>query len=215
MQRIMSNITRTGSVPDYPNFNFPFQLWLVRPEWECALKIGFFVPVVAFSLLGNGFVIFLMATNRFLRTSVNIFIWNLAIADLLAIILIPWIILGIDLYQMFVLGSVICQIEAFLRGILVVIRMQLIINASNLLRNDKVTLMLVDVFSLVAVSYDRFVAVAFPFRRKMSHVMAYLISGFIWVLAVSVAAPLITARTYKVLIVCIVCIVDINFNDFL
>jgi hypothetical protein len=47
-----------------------------------------------------------MATNRFLRTSINIFIWNLAIADLLTILLFPWIILIIDLYQMFILGQV-------------------------------------------------------------------------------------------------------------
>ena len=121
----MANVTKTGSIPDYSIYNFPFQLWLVRPNWECALKIGFFVPVVAFSLLGNGFVIFLMTTNRFLRTSVNIFIWNLAIADLLAILLIPWIVLCIDLYQMFVLGSVICQIESFLRGMLTVITIEI------------------------------------------------------------------------------------------
>jgi len=91
---------------DFSNINFPFPLWIVRPAWECALKIGFFVPVIIISLLGNGLVVYLMATNHFLRTSINIFIWNLAIADLLTILLIPWIVLIIDLYQMFILGQV-------------------------------------------------------------------------------------------------------------
>ena len=45
-------------------------------------------------------------TNRFLRTPINIFIWNLASADLLAILLFPWINLCTDLYQMYILGAV-------------------------------------------------------------------------------------------------------------
>lgn len=91
---------------DFSQWNFPFALWLIRPQWECALKIGFFLPVIIVSVLGNGFVLYLMATNRFLRTSINIFIWNLATADLLTILLFSWIILVIDLHQMFVLGAV-------------------------------------------------------------------------------------------------------------
>lgn len=91
---------------NFSNDIFPFPLWIVRPTWECALKIGFFIPIVIVSFLGNSLVIYLMATNRFLRTSINIFIWNLATADLLTILLFPWIILIIDLYQMYILGEV-------------------------------------------------------------------------------------------------------------
>lgn len=58
--------------------------------------------------------------------------------------------------------------------------------------------MLVDVFSLTAVSYDRFVSIAFPFRPRMGPVTAYGLCAIIWVLAASIGAPLITARTYKV-----------------
>lgn len=91
---------------DFSKYNFPFPLWFIRPTWECALKIGFFIPVIIVGLFGNSFVIYLMATNRFLRTSINIFIWNLATADLLTILFFPWIILIIDLYQMYILGEV-------------------------------------------------------------------------------------------------------------
>ena len=38
-------------------------------------------------------------------------------------------------------------------------------------------LILVDVFSLMAISYDRFMSVAFPFRPNMGHCKAYIISG--------------------------------------
>ena len=87
---------------DYP----PYRLWWIRPPWECALKVGFFLPVMAVSIIGNGLVIYLMATNRSLRTSINIFIGNLATADLLTALFFPWIILVMDLYQMFLLGKV-------------------------------------------------------------------------------------------------------------
>jgi len=92
---------------DFSIYDFPSnRLWWIRPSWECALKVGFFLPVMAVSIIGNGLVIYLMATNRSLRTSINIFIWNLATADLLTALFFPWIILVMDLYQMFLLGKV-------------------------------------------------------------------------------------------------------------
>jgi len=92
---------------DFPNGYFPpNRLWWIRSSWECALKVGFFLPVMAVSIIGNGLVIYLMATNRSLRTSINIFIGNLAIADLLTALFFPLIILVMDLYQMFLLGKV-------------------------------------------------------------------------------------------------------------
>lgn len=59
-------------------------------------------------------------------------------------------------------------------------------------------LMLVDVFSLLAVSFDRFMVIVFPFRPRMGACAAYIICGIIWVLAPAIAAPLITTRVYKV-----------------
>ena len=82
-----------------------FDLNLMK-DWECALKIGFYIPIWLISFLGNSFVFYLMCTNRFLRTSINIFIWNLASADLASILLFPWINLCSDLYQMYILGAV-------------------------------------------------------------------------------------------------------------
>ena len=212
---------------DFTQICFPFKLWIVRPTWECALKIGFFVPVVIVSLFGNSLVIYLMATNRFLRTSTNIFIWNLAIADLLTILLLPWIILTIDLYQMFILGAVliltiflisfqyifialffflvtkaVCHIEGFLRGNSLwqpfPITTTLLITVPCL-HTRIVTLMLVDVFSLLAVSFDRFFTIVFPFRPKMGHIAAYITCGFIWILSTAIASPLIPVKVYKVI----------------
>ena len=106
-----SNITLENeqhqSRTDFSNWYYPpNRLWWIRPPWESALKVGFIIPVMAVSIIGNGLVIYLMATNRSLRTSINIFIGNLAIADLITALFFPWIILVMDLYQMFLLGKV-------------------------------------------------------------------------------------------------------------
>lgn len=58
--------------------------------------------------------------------------------------------------------------------------------------------MLVDVFSLLAVSFDRFMVIVFPFRPRLGPVAAYIICGIIWILSFAIASPLITARIYKV-----------------
>lgn len=52
--------------------------------------------------------------------------------------------------------------------------------------------------SLVAISYERFMSVAFPMRFKMDYRIAYCVCASIWVIAGGIAAPLLTSRIYKV-----------------
>ena len=59
--------------------------------------------------------------------------------------------------------------------------------------------MLVSVLSLMAVSYDRFVTISFPFRPRMTTKTATIIIVAIWVLSLSIAAPIITSRSYNVI----------------
>lgn len=101
---------------NYSQFDYPESLWIRRPAWEMGVKIAFFVPVICVGLLGNGFVIYLMAAHPFLRTAINTFILNLAVADLISITAFPWIVMCIDFYQSYILGPVICLTEGFLRG---------------------------------------------------------------------------------------------------
>lgn len=61
-----------------------------------------------------------------------------------------------------------------------------------------VTLMLVNVFSLMIISYDRFMCVAYPLRRKMPVARAVIIIAIIWVTAALFATPLIIKHTYQV-----------------
>ena len=46
----------------------------------------------------------------------NLFIVNMACSDFISIVLLPWIVLYMDLYQNFVLGQFICLTEGFFRG---------------------------------------------------------------------------------------------------
>ena len=58
--------------------------------------------------------------------------------------------------------------------------------------------MLVSVFSMVAISYDRFLAIAFPSYARLEVGRACRIIAVIWTLAAIIAAPLIPAATYMV-----------------
>ena len=108
--------SQTAARFNFTNYDFPNVIWIRRPGWEVAVKTISFIPVIIVSCLGNGFVIYLVATTSGLRTPMNLFILNMAIADFVSIILFPWIILCMDLYQNFILGSFICQTEGFFRG---------------------------------------------------------------------------------------------------
>ena len=102
---------------DYSQYDFPNVIWIRRDDWEVAVKVTCFVPIIAASMLGNGLILYLIATShQLLPSSINLFIGNLATADFIAILLFPWMILCMDLFQNFILGSVVCQIEGFLRG---------------------------------------------------------------------------------------------------
>lgn len=58
--------------------------------------------------------------------------------------------------------------------------------------------MLVSVFSLMAVSYDRFIAISFPFRMRIDRKMSRWIIAIIWIASTAIASPIIPYRSYKV-----------------
>lgn len=60
-----------------------------------------------------------MAISIFLqgmRTCTNIFICNMALADLMTILCCSWTIIVVDAYQNFVLGKLYCKLDGFFHG---------------------------------------------------------------------------------------------------
>ena len=87
----------------------------IRPsafEW---LLITFYLAVFVLGLVGNALVCFVVWYDRQLRTVTNLFIVNLAVADLVIIVVcLPPTVLG-DVTETWYLGPVMCKIVLYLQ----------------------------------------------------------------------------------------------------
>ncbi|XP_059480439.1 QRFP-like peptide receptor [Neocloeon triangulifer] len=161
---------------DMSEFPIPVDLWCVKPWWEITIKVLLFLPVVIGGVLGNAAILNAVRKNRLLRMApLNLYIANLAACDLCALIIGPWLLMCIDSFQNFVLGAFFCKTEGFVQS----------------------SLLLGGVFSLIAISADRFVAIVFPKKKKLSMPMAWCVVATTWILGIAISVPLIIFREYK------------------
>jgi len=109
-----SKETEKDEVSQFP---FPNDLWLVKPWWEITIKVLVFLPVVIGGIVGNAAVLNAVRKNRLLRLSpLNIYIANMAACDLCTLLIGPWLLMCIDSFQNFVLGSFFCKTEGFFQS---------------------------------------------------------------------------------------------------
>ena len=119
------------------------------------------------AVLGNGLVIFVIVKNRKMQTVTNIFIANLALAD---------VIIG--------LFSTPFQFQPALHQ-----RWDLPVFLCKLAPSVKVLSVNVSVFTLTVISIDRFVAVLFPFKAGFSKTTAILGIALIWIVGIASSIP--------------------------
>lgn len=129
--------------------------------------------IILLSLVGNSIVIFTVWRNNSMRSVTNLFIGNLAASDLLITILgMPNMITQLYLGYKWIFGAAICKIVVFFQSVSV---------ASSIL-------------TLLAITFDRFWAIIFPFRRRPSFFAARFLLGVVWVISLSVMAPFLYAQ---------------------
>ncbi|EEB20399.1 class A rhodopsin-like G-protein coupled receptor GPRcck1, putative [Pediculus humanus corporis] len=125
-------------------------------KWEIPLySIIFFLAVV-----GNIVVILTLVKNIRMRTNTNVFLLNLAVSDLiLAVLCMPFTLIG-TLLRDFVFGETMCKLVPYLQA----------------------TSVAVSVWTLVAISIERYYAICHPLRSRrwqtLSH--AYHLICYIW-----------------------------------
>lgn len=152
-------------------------------DWTCPLHQETVVTQVAktlaysiiifLSLVGNSIVIITVWRNSSMRSVTNLFIANLAASDLLITILcMPNMITQVYLGFKWIFGAAICKIVVFFQSVSV---------GSSIL-------------TLLAISFDRFWAIVFPFKRRISFFIARIILVVIWVISLSVMAPFLYAQ---------------------
>lgn len=126
--------------------------------------------IIVVSLLGNTEVVYVVYKNKTMRKTINFFIANMSIADLMVTICyMPRIIsLAFAGYVWQVhgeFGLLFCKIACF----------------------NEVAI-LAAIFTIIAITVDRFLAVVFPLRREMITLpMSKGIIGCIWVAAIAAA----------------------------
>jgi len=102
---------------NYSALEFPNEIWVMREPWEIGVKTAAVVPLVIIAILGNFLVMKIVIKSKALRQNpVNLFIFNMSIADLLCALIFPWVFLITDFYQQFVLGAFVCRTEGFFMG---------------------------------------------------------------------------------------------------
>jgi hypothetical protein len=78
--------TNNYSNIDFLKFNYSDEqsIWVRKPLWEVTLKSMAMVPIMGLGLIGNSAIILIISRIKSLRKStVNLFILNMAIADFL------------------------------------------------------------------------------------------------------------------------------------
>ncbi|XP_017462280.1 PREDICTED: tachykinin-like peptides receptor 86C [Rhagoletis zephyria] len=147
----------------FPSPTRPYELpWEQKTIWAIIFGVMLFVAIA-----GNCIVLWIVAGHRSMRTVTNYFLLNLSIADLLMSSLNCVFNFIFMLNSDWPFGSIYCTINNFMANVTVS----------------------TSVFTLVAISLDRYIAIVHPLKRRTSRRKVRVILLLIWVLSCLLAAP--------------------------
>ncbi|ESO97830.1 hypothetical protein LOTGIDRAFT_152934 [Lottia gigantea] len=159
---------------DVSGFEFPGKFKDI-PQWELAAKISVVVILELLALTGNILVILIVLQSKKMRTTTNLYLLNLAIADLFVAIFPMWIAVFDDVSDGWILGGFLCKFNACLQ----------------------VTAMCSSTFTLLVIAGDRFFAIIYPLKSRVTQRKVSIMVTGVWLAAIAVGlAPLFT-YTYK------------------
>ncbi|XP_046437704.1 cholecystokinin receptor type A-like isoform X2 [Daphnia pulex] len=141
------------------------------------VMIPLYSVIFILSVLGNILVIVTLTQNRRMRTVTNVFLLNLAIADLLlGVFCMPFTLIG-QLLRDFIFGSFMCKTIPYFQAVSVA----------------------VGVWTLVAISLERYFAICRPLKSRIwqtrSHAYKMIIA--IWILSLSLCLPVAVLSRLK------------------
>ena len=136
-------------------------------------RITAYCILVLVSLCGNSIIIAVVWKERRMRKTINFFIVNMCVADLLITLFMPramsvayagfvWLVGGI-------LGLIFCKLFVFMHE----------------------TAIAVSIFTVVAISCDRFFAVVFPLKPFISKKTCQIIIAVTWISSVAIRLPML------------------------
>ncbi|XP_046737593.1 neuropeptide SIFamide receptor [Diprion similis] len=126
-----------------------------------------YMLVFVIGLIGNSFVIAVVYRSPRMRTVTNFFIVNLAVADILVIVFCLPATLMSNIFVPWVLGWWMCKTVPYIQGVSVA----------------------ASVYSLVAVSLDRFLAIWWPLKCQITKRRARMMIVVIWFIGLTATLP--------------------------
>lgn len=144
-------------------------------QFAVVIQIAVYCILLAFSVLGNSLVMLVVSRTNEIRATVNFFIFNMAVSDLIFTIVItpreitevvsdinrPWFLSGI-------LGSATCKLCYFIQDVCTAVSM----------------------LTLVAIATDRYYAIVFPMRSGViTSKLRKVIVISIWIIAMGFVSP--------------------------
>ncbi|XP_073967349.1 cholecystokinin receptor type A-like [Choristoneura fumiferana] len=144
-------------------------------EWRFILPPYFLIFLLSVS--GNCMVIATLASNKRMRTVTNVYLLNLAISDfLLGVFCLPFTLVG-QIYRRFLFGAALCKLIPFLQAVSVS----------------------VDVWTLVAISLERYFAICRPLksRKWQTQCHAYKMITCVWLMSIALNSPILVASTLQ------------------
>ncbi|XP_042148921.1 QRFP-like peptide receptor [Ixodes scapularis] len=141
--------------------------------WVEYLKIWVYLVTILVAVVGNAGVILTVALNRSLRTTINCYLTNLAVADAIISMFCMWVHLVKHLFDWYILGPFMCKIEGF----------------------AQMTALTCSVLTLSAISCDRFTAIMYPFHARITKQRTGGVLASVWLISAAVASPLLMYTT--------------------
>ena len=142
----------------------------VMPMYAQVFITIMYSTVTVVAIGGNVIVCYIVLAYQRMRTVTNYFIMNLAVSDLLmAVICIPFTFVSNVLTLYWPFGAVMCPVVTYAQSVTVFL----------------------SAFTLVAISLDRYVAIIYPLRPRMTKTQALLVIAIIWFLACLVPVPVV------------------------
>ena len=155
--------------------------WYIHTNTDFYIKALLTCLVVVIGVIGNvllgGTILF---SSRLRPKSINIFIVNLSISNILQLLIVPTIVTVDNLTEFFELGYIGCKSKMFLTNLFFIVPM----------------------LTLSVISVDRFLAIRYPFRDLKYKKVALMVCILIWVAGVGASSYVVDKQVGKLL--CIV-----------
>lgn len=162
----LPNTTGNATEEEVADFSIP-------PKIQIGVTI-FAVSIFILALIGNTVVIYIVCTVNHMRSSTNTLIANMAVADLLMTIDIPYILKWFYVFNQWFgtfMGSFLCKF----------------------FHSAQVGSLAASTFSLVAISLDRSFAILLPMKTVMTRNVVRFVIVMVWLCALALTLPVIIA----------------------